>query len=98
MAGDFQLDPAFLKKIEKSEGVHRVLVKAAEAGAAAARLYVPVDSGELLASIQVQENPDGTVDYVATADHAVHVEFGTRDTPAQPFLRPAISAVKKALS
>jgi HK97 gp10 family phage protein len=41
-----------------------------------------------------------TVRVGATAEHAPFVEFGTDDTPAQPFLRPAIaemeSVVKRA--
>jgi HK97 gp10 family phage protein len=49
-----------------------------------ARVYVPVLTGELRSSIH--EIEEGVV---ADAPHAIPVEFGTVDTPPQPFMRPA---------
>jgi HK97 gp10 family phage protein len=53
--------------------------------AADARRLAPVDTGELRRSIHV----DGD-EVVASADHAVYVELGTRYMAAQPFLGPAL--------
>lgn len=50
-----------------------------------ARRYAPVETGELRASIHVQGN-----EVRAEADHAVYVEYGTRNMRAQPFMRPAL--------
>ena len=55
--------------------------------AAAARANAPVLTGELRDSIEVE----GT-DVVARAAHAPHVELGTVDQAAQPFLSPAVEA------
>jgi HK97 gp10 family phage protein len=55
--------------------------------AADARRYAPVDTGQLVASIEV-DRAQGRV--VAGADHATYVELGTRHMQPQPFLRPAL--------
>jgi HK97 gp10 family phage protein len=74
--------------------------------AAGARLRVPVESGELRDSIHqtdVREGKRGGL-YVAIAagkrtknnyNTARIVEFGTMDTPAQPFLLPSYRANRK---
>ena len=50
-----------------------------------AKVLCPVDTGYLRESIEA------TVDGVeATADYALFVELGTRKTPPQPFLTPAV--------
>ena len=49
----------------------------------------PVDEGELKASEEVRREKD-TIVLVAGTDHAVHVEFGTVNMSAQPYMRPAI--------
>jgi len=57
---------------------------------------VPVDTGELKASIKVvKEEVDGAagVAVVADSDHSLPVEYGTRFMDAQPYLRPALDAV-----
>ena len=53
---------------------------------------VPVDTGALKGSIT---KAGGGSHWIATATmpYAIHVEFGTRKMPAQPFLRPAAEAV-----
>jgi HK97 gp10 family phage protein len=53
-----------------------------------AQRLVPVDKGDLKASLEVVASSDGA-DLQAGTDHAVHVEFGTRFMAAQPYLRPA---------
>jgi HK97 gp10 family phage protein len=49
----------------------------------------PVDEGELKASEEVRREGD-TVVLSAGTDHAVHVEFGTVNMSAQPYMRPAL--------
>lgn len=77
--------------------VARAAVEAtAEHFAAEIRNRVPVDTGELRSDVQVQAG-DSRSDSVRhavlvgeNADHAGHVEYGTRHAPAQPFMRPAL--------
>lgn len=59
----------------------------------------PVDTGELQQSIRARPmNAEGTHWRVsAHAPHALHVEFGTYKTRAQPYLRPAVAQVLNSL-
>lgn len=72
------------------EGAQAATDAGAESMADDMRGLAPMDTGELVDGIQVVENEDGTRD-VGTVDveHAPFVEFGTEDTPAQPFATPA---------
>lgn len=54
-----------------------------------ARLLAPVDTGRLRSSIFARRG-DGYVEVGSSVNYAVYVEFGTRFSPAQPYLRPAI--------
>ena len=54
------------------------------------RKHAPRDTGELAESIQTEIGGDGlTGTAAATARHATFVEYGTSDTPEQPFAMPA---------
>lgn len=56
----------------------------------------PRDTGALADSIEggaVLEGGTWKARVVAEVDYAAYVEFGTSDTPAQPFLRPAADEV-----
>lgn len=58
-----------------------------------AKRLVPVDTGELRDSITVSvegRGPDAIARISAGAEHALPVELGTRNTRAQPYLRPAL--------
>ena len=57
----------------------------------AAKNLCPSDTGTLRDSIAVRMNGNGGEVY-AGAPHAVHVEMGTAQRPAQPFLYPALCA------
>lgn len=71
------------------------IAEGAEQIAGGARARVPVDSGELAGSIKVHLGDDGMSAVVeAAAEHAKFVEFGTRQTPARPFLLPAFEEAK----
>lgn len=64
--------------------------------ASEAERIAPKDTGALASSIHVDlEFSDGHPGAVIVADvpYAAFVELGTYDTPAQPFLRPAIEEV-----
>ncbi len=58
--------------------------------AVGARRKAPVLTGTLAGSITARPIKDG-VEIVATAPYAPYVEYGTSDTPSQPFLRPALN-------
>jgi hypothetical protein len=65
-----------------------------------ARSYCPVDTGELVASIQVMSSRGGsTWHVVATAKHARWVEYGSMHgntfIPPNPFLRRAMMDGRK---
>lgn len=62
----------------------------------AAKRLCPVDTGRLRSSIthEIGEDRQGLVGVVGTdVEYAPHVEFGTYAMAAQPFLRPALSAL-----
>ena len=58
---------------------------------------VPVDSGRLRQSINVQKVDDGVYRVGTNVEYAVHVEFGTRSQAPQPFMRPAVERLKGEL-
>jgi HK97 gp10 family phage protein len=58
-----------------------------------AQLRAPVDTGFLRSSIIVDQVEPFYNEVIAGADYAHFVEFGTRFTPAQPFMTPAAQSV-----
>jgi hypothetical protein len=59
----------------------------------------PVKTGLLRSGIQAEVEGEGAYCSLLLFDHveyAPHVEFGTRFTRAQPFLRPGLAAVQAA--
>ena len=73
--------------------------EALDEGVDMAQRLVPIDTGELHDGIRVVEpatrTPDGAVGYygVTDVDHALPVELGTINAPAQPYLRPSIDGI-----
>lgn len=65
-----------------------VAKESADFTAALARQLAPVDSGDLKSSISVEKDGDGYV-VAPHTPYDIFVEFGTSDSPAQPFLTPA---------
>lgn len=61
----------------------------AEAWAEDAERRAPRLTGELAGSIAARRVGKGTWEVTAGADHSIYVEYGTSDTPAQPFHTPA---------
>ncbi len=87
-----------------SPELRRVLRDRAELGAQHARSIAPVDTGEYVAGIGVEDGPivgDGrfaprqTVHLVAKADHSAAVEFGSRNVPAQHILAQCIDVIER---
>ena len=66
-----------------------VLTSAADLVKTSARLMVPVDTGDLLNSIDTKQ--EGLTARIGSDIHyAAHVEAGTSKMAAQPYLRPAL--------
>lgn len=57
--------------------------------------YAPEDTGELKGSMIAVRLPNGGAAAEVRARHADFVEFGTSDTPAQPYARPAAERARK---
>lgn len=92
-----------LAKLERDirSGAAKALAEGAEAIAQSARERVAAQTdgtGELEDSIRVVTSSDGLSARVeATAPHAAHVEYGTVDQSAQPFLTPAVEENRDAI-
>lgn len=60
---------------------------------------VPVAEGDLKASGEIENYNGGEIKKLSYGtDHCFYVEFGTSEMEAQPFLRPAVAAVKSRLN
>lgn len=76
-------------------GAQKALKGAAEFVEANAKAIVPVDSGRLQGSIGPPRYSgdgrfgDSEATITASADYAVYVEYGTRDTAPQAFMGPS---------
>jgi HK97 gp10 family phage protein len=88
-----------------NEGLEKGTLEMAIMMTGQAKNFAPVDKGELRGSIQYKnvnmaggrtegrptdeqpKSPDAVVS--ATAPHAIYVEKGTKNAPAQPYLEPA---------
>jgi HK97 gp10 family phage protein len=77
--------------------VGKFLAKKAVMVQSRAKRACPVDTGRLRSSIarDLGGDSEGIVARVGTnVEYAPHVEFGTSRQQAQPFLRPALDAVR----
>lgn len=88
------------KRVRYSSSIPRVLVRSqkscalasaelAEEIADVARQLVPVDTGFLKSQISVEKRGLTEHQVIADTNYANFVEFGTRVSPAQPYLGPA---------
>lgn len=59
------------------------------------QIYAPEATGELKDSMKAVKLPDGKAAAEVRARHADFVEYGTSDTPAQPFVRPAVERARR---
>jgi HK97 gp10 family phage protein len=103
--GDCLATLAGLKKATATAVGRRALLPAAEILRAEVERRAPLLTGDLKASVRVigksqsKRRRRGAVDVTVIADDiaAVTNEFGTSDTPIQPFFRPAIDATREAM-
>jgi len=84
--------PALAKGLETKAG--RVVAKAALDIQAHAQTRAPVDTGNLRASIRAQKVGPTSWRVLVGADYGIYVEMGTRHMAAQPYLGPAVDAVR----
>lgn len=94
---DFQVMFNFVQGFrQKLDGaVTGMLDQMGRAAVAEARRLVPVDTGQLKASVgYVVRQSDKTLQVYADMPYAMAVEFGTSRQRAQPYLRPALMSLK----
>lgn len=92
-----KLDAAAIARLTDSEAgpVGRTLLRKAVQVESSAKRGCPVDTGRLRSSLtrSLERDSRGLVAFVGTnVEYARYVEFGTRYTRAQSFLRPALRA------
>jgi HK97 gp10 family phage protein len=76
---------------ERRQAQHDGLEAGARVGETWAKIICPVDLGTLMNSIQVHEVTPIQATYgPSDVDYAEHVEFGTVNMAAQPYLRPSL--------
>ena len=72
------------------EKIHNIIENAGDNMVSYAQGIVPVRTGNLMASIFSEVDPDDlSITLGATADYASFIEYGTVKMRAQPFLQPA---------
>jgi HK97 gp10 family phage protein len=73
----------------------RMQERVADAIVTDAQQAAPVDTGRLRASIHRTPSQrhlgEAEIEVRADAPYAAYVEFGTSDTPSQPYMRPAVA-------
>jgi HK97 gp10 family phage protein len=72
-------------------------LRAAEAGAQAAKSLARVDTGEMRDGINAAPLPDGAARVSSPVPHSVFNEYGTSRMSAKPFMRPSMDAARAAL-
>lgn len=102
MPFEFEIDVTdldrYVLQLEQAAGgidkeARGVAVKWANVGAGIAKSLVPVDTGRLKDSIEVSTTR-GVARMVASAPYAGFVEFGTVRMAPQPYMRPAVAAIR----
>lgn len=78
-----------------TEAIKGAVLEAAVECDNVAKQLAPVDTGRLRSSIGWKLDGDGlAADVSARTEYASHVEFGTTNSPAQPFMTPALENVR----
>lgn len=97
-------DDAFIRGLHEAVGqlvlrTERDLMRVGIKAQNEARRFCPVDTGRLRASIVAKEGHDARGMYVEIGTNVVyapHVEYGTKHSAAQPFLRPGVLAAVRS--
>ena len=86
-----------LDRIAKLDGLEQGLIKATARVETTAKELCPVDDGTLRSSIT--STVHGDIGYVGTnVEYAKHVEFGTINQQAQPYLFPALEINREQIA
>jgi len=107
-----EIDESAMGEIVHSTGATEVVSKVAEAMLRAQRSLAPVDTGRLVASLEIRENPDpvepgaaqgvavGSFDvaYAAAQELGYHHAGSGRFIPAQPYIRPSMDSGRAVLA
>ena len=72
----------------------QVVRKAASDVEAHAKMFAPVDTGNLRQSIITRSVDDLTSEIISGADYAIFQEYGTRFQPGTAHMRPALERVE----
>lgn len=80
--------------IDLRDAAPLALYGAAALVASVAEGSAPEDAGDLKAGIGARRTATGA-EIESQEPHSIHVEYGTADQPAQPFLRPAMDTAGK---
>lgn len=97
----FEIDSkAFADGLERSyadigRACEREVHRTGELASVTARRLAPRRTGALVDSIVARARGNAT-EVSAGVDYAAFVEYGTSDTPAQPFLRPALEQAARS--
>lgn len=93
MPGLFIPNPNMEREIKSDSGVKHAMDEVGDAGIEELRARIPVLTGELLASAEVVRLAEGGQRLQVGTDHWLFPEFGTEFMPAEPFLRPTLTAL-----
>lgn len=85
----YRPNPAMIPELQHDPYMHAEMEARGEEIAKVAADLAPVLTGALSASISAEVQSDAEVIVSSDVRYAAYVEFGTSDTPTQPFLRPA---------
>ena len=100
MSKDFKIEIKFNHFPQLAEKAHaavsEIVRKAAFDVEGQAKTFVPIDTGALHNSIDVQMEGDLTAIIAPHTEYAAFVEFGTSKMSAQPYMTPAAEAVRPA--
>lgn len=91
---NIEIDETALQSLLTAPGVTRDMRARGRRVVQAAKATAPVDTGEYRESIHMEDGEDSEVLVVASADHSIYVELGTRvrGHPAHHTLTNALDA------
>lgn len=90
--GKFVLNPRLIPEMLADAEFQAALEVVGDEGLEEAQRRVPVATGALRDSLRVERITDGRR-ISANVDYWGFVEYGTADTPEQPYLRPTLTAL-----
>lgn len=93
--GELEVLAAALADTAQTRGkASQVVRKAAADVTAHAKMFAPVDTGNLRQSITARAVDDLTSEIISGADYAIYQEYGTRFQPGTAHMRPALERVE----